>query len=70
MEDPENKPRFVRFKIEKTEMITVKRRVELEDLSCSKVAQQYLLDGFQIIFSDFELSQNIEGTSFSVSIPH
>ena len=46
MDDLENKPHSVKFRIEKTELINVKRRGQLEDLSCSHTAQKYLLEGF------------------------
>lgn len=65
--EEEKKSKFVHFKIEKTELVTVKRRSDLEDLSCSEIAQNYRLYGFHVVFSEYELPPSIEGSSFTVS---
>jgi hypothetical protein len=59
---------MIKFQIDRTELIALKTRASLEDLSCSKVALHYKHEGFQINFSkafDAVLG-NPEGNTFTV----
>lgn len=42
---------MIKFAIERTELITLKKKSQLEDLSCSTVAKDYQQSGFLISFS-------------------
>jgi hypothetical protein len=59
---------MIKFSIDRTELIALKTRASLEDLTCSKVALHYKEEGFQICFSkafDAVLG-NPEGNTFTV----
>ncbi len=59
---------MIKFSIDRTELIALKTRASLEDLTCSKVALHYKEEGFQISFSkafDVVLG-NPEGNTFTV----
>jgi len=59
---------MIKFSIDRTELIALKTRASLEDLTCSKVALHYKEEGFQISFSkafDAVLG-NPEGNTFTV----
>lgn len=42
---------MIKFVIERTELISLKKKIQLEDLSCSTVAQDYQQSGFLVSFS-------------------
>ena len=60
---------MIKFQIDRTELISLKSRASLEDLSCSKVALNYKEEGFQINFSKAydAILGNPEGNTFTVS---
>ena len=59
-----------RFVIEKTELISVKKRSYLEDFSCSSQAHEFIGNGKQVFLCpDFE-KEKVEGTEFTVSFSH
>ena len=59
---------MIKFSIERTELISLKTKASLEDLSCSKVAILYMQEGYQISYSKSydSVLGNPEGSTFTV----
>lgn len=58
---------LIQFAIEKTELISVKKRPSLEDFSCSSQALEFRDAGKQVhLCPDFE-KEKVEGNTFTVS---